>query len=116
MSSVVIRDRSSPTSKGLSLAHDDDSWSDLLYSEVLDSVVLVCGVFLSGVRRGILSEHSLESRLELESESPLREMRVGGPSESELEFCRVNGGVDSGLLFSGDVCLGRLVWVMENIQ
>ena len=104
-----MRDRSSPTSKGLSLAYDDDGWSDLLYSDVLDSVVLVCGVFLSGVRRGILLEHSLESRLELGSESPLREMRVGGPSESELESCEVNGGITSGLLLSGDVCLGIFV-------
>ena len=41
MSSVVMRDRSSPTSKGLLLACDDDGWSDPLHSDVLDSVVLV---------------------------------------------------------------------------
>ena len=68
------------------------------------------------MRRGILSEHLLGAILELESELSLRGMRVGGPSESELEFCRVNGGVDSGLLFPGEACFGIFIWVMENIR
>ena len=114
MFSIEMHDKSSSIVKGSPFTYDGGCWSDLLPSDVLDSVVLVCDPLVIGSRRGILPGYPLE--LELESDLPFRDMRLGRLSGSELVSYGIDVGISSDPFSSGIFCLGSLTQVIENIR
>ena len=111
---VEIHDKSSSIVKGTPFTYDGGCWLDLLLSDVLVSVVLVCDPFVSGSRLGMLSGYPLE--LELESDLPFRDSKLGRLPGLELISHGIDVGIGSDSFLSGTFCLGRLTQVTENIR
>ena len=109
-----IHDRSSSIVKGALFTYDGSCWLDLLLSDVLVSVVLVCDPFVSGSRLGMLSGYPLE--LELESDLPFRDIKLGRLPGMELVSHWIGARIDSASFSSGTFCLGSLTQVTENIR
>ena len=100
--------------KGALFTYDGSCWLDLLLSDVLVSVVLVCDPLVSGSRLGMLSGYPLE--LELESDLPFRDNKLGRLPGMELISYGIGVGIDSVSFSSGTFCLGSLTQVTESIR
>ena len=109
-----MHDKSSSILKGSLFTYGGGCWSDLLSSDVLDSVVLVCDALVNGTRRGMLPGYPLE--LELESDLPFRDIRLGRLPGMELISHGIGARIDSASFSSGTFCLGSLTQVTESIR